>query len=118
MVVTIDTRVACPRGALRICPHFSSAHARLVLLCSDLGRTGLRRFALPLVPVLASTLPSEVISRIAVPMVAGMVSSTILTLAVIPAIYALAKQQKIAKASYKRGVKDDGELYTQRRPQT
>jgi Cu(I)/Ag(I) efflux system membrane protein CusA/SilA len=34
---------------------------------------------------------SEVMSRIAAPMVGGMISSTILTLAVIPAIYALVK---------------------------
>jgi Cu(I)/Ag(I) efflux system membrane protein CusA/SilA len=31
-------------------------------------------------------------SRIAAPMVGGMISSTVLTLAVIPAIYALVKQ--------------------------
>lgn len=35
---------------------------------------------------------SEVMQRIAVPMIGGMVSSTILTLVVIPAIYALVKQ--------------------------
>jgi copper/silver efflux system protein len=35
---------------------------------------------------------SEVMSRIAAPMIGGMVSSTILTLAVIPALYALVKQ--------------------------
>jgi Cu(I)/Ag(I) efflux system membrane protein CusA/SilA len=35
---------------------------------------------------------SEVMSRIAAPMVGGMISSTILTLVVIPAIYALAKE--------------------------
>ena len=34
---------------------------------------------------------SEVMQRIAVPMIGGMVSSTILTLAVIPAIYAIVK---------------------------
>jgi Cu(I)/Ag(I) efflux system membrane protein CusA/SilA len=34
---------------------------------------------------------SEVIQRIAVPMIGGMVSSTVLTLVVIPAIYALVK---------------------------
>jgi Cu(I)/Ag(I) efflux system membrane protein CusA/SilA len=34
---------------------------------------------------------SEVMQRIAVPMVGGMVSSAILTLVVIPAIYAVAK---------------------------
>ena len=34
---------------------------------------------------------SEVMQRIAVPMIGGMVSSTVLTLVVIPAIYAIAK---------------------------
>jgi Cu/Ag efflux pump CusA len=32
--------------------------------------------------------PTEVMSRIAAPMVGGMISSTVLTLGVIPAIYA------------------------------
>jgi len=40
---------------------------------------------------------SEVMSRIAAPMVGGMISSTILTLAVIPAIYALVKQWRMNK---------------------
>lgn len=38
---------------------------------------------------------SEVMSRIAAPMVGGMISSTVLTLAVIPAIYALVKKWRI-----------------------
>ena len=40
---------------------------------------------------------SEVMSRIAAPMVGGMVSSTVLTLAVIPAIYALVKQWELRR---------------------
>jgi Cu(I)/Ag(I) efflux system membrane protein CusA/SilA len=40
---------------------------------------------------------SEVMSRIAAPMVGGMISSTVLTLAVIPAIYALIKQWRLAR---------------------
>ncbi|MFG1423158.1 efflux RND transporter permease subunit [Roseixanthobacter liquoris] len=45
-----------------------------------------------LVPILWSTgTGSEVMQRIAVPMIGGMVSSTLLTLVVIPAIYALVK---------------------------
>ena len=40
---------------------------------------------------------SEVMSRIAAPMVGGMISSTVLTLAVIPAIYALVKQWGLAR---------------------
>ncbi|MFH1661074.1 MAG: efflux RND transporter permease subunit [Pseudomonadota bacterium] len=48
-----------------------------------------------LLPILWGTgTGSEVMSRIAAPMVGGMISSTILTLAVIPAIYALAKQHQ------------------------
>jgi Cu(I)/Ag(I) efflux system membrane protein CusA/SilA len=39
---------------------------------------------------------SEVMQRIAVPMIGGMVSSTVLTLAVIPAIYALIKGRGLA----------------------
>ncbi|TAH44713.1 MAG: efflux RND transporter permease subunit [Betaproteobacteria bacterium] len=42
---------------------------------------------------------SEVMSRIAAPMVGGMVSSTVLTLAVIPAIYALVKQWELRRKS-------------------
>jgi copper/silver efflux system protein len=45
-----------------------------------------------LVPILWSTgAGSEVMQRIAVPMIGGMVSSTVLTLVVIPAIYAMIK---------------------------
>jgi len=40
---------------------------------------------------------SEVMSRIAAPMVGGMISSTVLTLAVIPAIYALVKQWRLQR---------------------
>ena len=40
---------------------------------------------------------SEVMSRIAAPMIGGMISSTVLTLAVIPAIYALVKQWRLRK---------------------
>jgi Cu(I)/Ag(I) efflux system membrane protein CusA/SilA len=45
-----------------------------------------------LLPILwSSGTGSEVMQRIAVPMIGGMVSSTVLTLIVIPAIYALVK---------------------------
>ncbi len=40
---------------------------------------------------------SEVMSHIAAPMVGGMISSTVLTLVVIPAIYALVKQWRLKK---------------------
>ena len=42
---------------------------------------------------------SEVMSRIAAPMVGGMISSTVLTLAVIPALYALVKQWQLRRES-------------------
>jgi Cu(I)/Ag(I) efflux system membrane protein CusA/SilA len=49
-----------------------------------------------LLPIMWSTgAGSEVMSRIAAPMVGGMISSTILTLAVIPAIYALVKEWRL-----------------------
>ncbi|MGO9462435.1 MAG: efflux RND transporter permease subunit [Rhodomicrobium sp.] len=52
-----------------------------------------------LLPILWSTgTGSEVMQRIAVPMIGGMVSSTILTLVVIPAIYALLKGWGLPKA--------------------
>ena len=40
---------------------------------------------------------SEVMRRIAAPMVGGMLSSTVLTLIVIPAVYALVKQVPLGK---------------------
>jgi len=55
-----------------------------------------------LMPILwAHGTGSEVMSRIAVPMIGGMVSSTILTLVVIPAVYALIKGKGLAKAGTK-----------------
>ena len=53
-----------------------------------------------LVPIMWSTgTGSEVMQRIAVPMIGGMVSSTLLTLIVIPAIYALIKGWGLSKAA-------------------
>jgi len=45
---------------------------------------------------------SEVMQYIAVPMIGGMVSSTILTLIVIPAIYALVKMRSLPVATSQR----------------
>jgi Cu(I)/Ag(I) efflux system membrane protein CusA/SilA len=51
-----------------------------------------------LLPILWSTgVGSEVMQRIAVPMIGGMVSSTLLTLIVIPAVYALVKGAALGK---------------------
>jgi Cu(I)/Ag(I) efflux system membrane protein CusA/SilA len=53
-----------------------------------------------LLPILWSTgTGSEVMRRIAVPMVGGMVSSTVLTLLVIPAIYAIAKEWRLTRSA-------------------
>ena len=52
-----------------------------------------------LVPILWSTgTGSEVMQRIAVPMIGGMVSSTVLTLAVIPGVYALVKGWRLPRS--------------------
>jgi Cu(I)/Ag(I) efflux system membrane protein CusA/SilA len=52
-----------------------------------------------LVPILWSTgAGSEVMQRIALPMIGGMISSTILTLIVIPAVYALIKGHGLPRA--------------------
>jgi Cu(I)/Ag(I) efflux system membrane protein CusA/SilA len=51
-----------------------------------------------LLPILWSTgTGSEVMQRIAVPMIGGMISSTILTLIVIPAVYGLVKGWQLPK---------------------
>ena len=53
-----------------------------------------------LLPILWGTgTGSEVMSRIAAPMVGGMISSTVLTLAVIPAIYALLMQRRLERST-------------------
>ena len=61
-----------------------------------------------LVPILWSTgAGSEVMQRIAVPMIGGMVSSTLLTLIVIPAIYALVKGVGLPRRSDTIAVQSD-----------
>jgi copper/silver efflux system protein len=51
-----------------------------------------------LLPILWGTgTGSEVMSRIAAPMVGGMISSAVLTLAVIPAIYGLVKGWELGR---------------------
>ena len=56
-----------------------------------------------LLPILWSTRTgSEVMQRIAVPMVGGMISSTVLTLLVIPAIYALVKARAVEGKTARR----------------
>ena len=51
-----------------------------------------------LLPIMWSTgTGSEIMQRIAVPMIGGMISSTLLTLIVIPAIYALVKGAQLQR---------------------
>ena len=53
-----------------------------------------------LLPIMWSTgTGSEVMQRIAVPMIGGMVSSTLLTLIVIPAVYGLIKGWRLPAAA-------------------
>jgi Cu(I)/Ag(I) efflux system membrane protein CusA/SilA len=53
-----------------------------------------------LLPILWSTgTGSEVMQRIAVPMIGGMLSSAVLTLLVIPAVYALVKARGLPRAA-------------------
>ena len=60
-----------------------------------------------LVPILWSTgTGSEVMQRIAVPMIGGMVSSTILTLLVIPAVYGIVKGNIVDLNGIKASTKD------------
>jgi Cu(I)/Ag(I) efflux system membrane protein CusA/SilA len=61
-----------------------------------------------LIPIVWSTgTGSEVMQRIAVPMIGGMVSSTLLTLIVIPAIYALAKSWALPSRAHTNGILPD-----------
>ncbi|WP_375462520.1 efflux RND transporter permease subunit [uncultured Methylobacterium sp.] len=58
-----------------------------------------------LLPILWSTgSGSEVMQRIAVPMIGGMVSSTVLTLLVIPAVYGLVKGWRLPDAEVQRAL--------------
>src|ERR1700681_4373530 len=55
---------------------------------------------LRLLPIMWSTgTGSEIMQRIAVPMIGGMISSTLLTLIVIPAIYGLVRQRGLRSES-------------------
>jgi Cu(I)/Ag(I) efflux system membrane protein CusA/SilA len=58
-----------------------------------------------LLPIMWSTgTGSEVMRRIAAPMVGGMVSSTLLTLIVIPVIYALVKRRQLTRMQARESV--------------
>ena len=76
---------------------FTRAHLREAIMVGAVERV--RPKMMTVVAIMAGLLPilwstgtgSEVMQRIAVPMIGGMVSSTVLTLVVIPAVYGLIK---------------------------
>ncbi|MDE1948496.1 MAG: efflux RND transporter permease subunit [Burkholderiales bacterium] len=59
---------------------------------------------------------SEVMRRIAAPMVGGMISSTVLTLGVIPALYALVKQWRLGRDSRNAAAKSAAALQPSAQP--
>ena len=62
-----------------------------------------------LLPIMWSTgAGSEIMQRIAVPMIGGMISSTLLTLIVIPAIYALVKGAELGRALHRDAKPEPG----------
>jgi Cu(I)/Ag(I) efflux system membrane protein CusA/SilA len=66
-----------------------------------------------LVPIMWSTgTGSEVMQRIAVPMIGGMVSSTVLTLVVIPALYAFIKGWPLSSPEQTRGLRESADVTT------
>jgi len=70
-----------------------------------------------LLPILWSNgTGSEVMRRIAVPMVGGMVSSTVLTLLVIPAIYAIVKGWRLPRENVVPGNVPGMKVHTGKSP--
>jgi Cu(I)/Ag(I) efflux system membrane protein CusA/SilA len=64
-----------------------------------------------LLPIMWSTgTGSEVMQRIAVPMIGGMVSSTVLTLVVIPALYALIKGWPLRSSEQAPGLRQSADV--------
>ena len=86
-------------------PGASLARADLYAAVMEGAVERVRPKMMTVVAIMAGLLPimwgsgtgSEVMSRIAAPMVGGMISTTVLTLVVIPAIYALVKQWRLGK---------------------
>ena len=61
---------------------------------------------------------SELMQRIAVPMIGGMVSSTVLTLVVIPAVYSLVKGWRLPKPAARKGPEIARNFVPQSAPQS
>ncbi len=96
-----DRRNACELDGRQI----RTADSTAAIIAGAVERV--RPKMMTVVAIMAGLLPilwshgtgSEVMRRIAVPMVGGMVSSTVLTLLVIPAIYALVKGRQSVRAT-------------------
>ena len=72
-----------------------------------------------LVPILWSQgTGADVMKRIAAPMVGGMLTSTVLTLVVIPAIYSLWKEREVARQTSRRGTRVPTDAGTPHAPTT
>ena len=90
------------RAALGLPLTRADIHAAIMLGAVDRVRPKM----MTVVAIMAGLLPimwstgtgSEIMQRIAVPMIGGMISSTLLTLIVIPAIYALVKGVRLERA--------------------
>ncbi|WP_295132100.1 CusA/CzcA family heavy metal efflux RND transporter [uncultured Reyranella sp.] len=93
-----DVRARCAKANVL----FTREHLHEAIMTGAVDRV--RPKMMTVVAIMAGLLPimwstgtgSEVMNRIAVPMVGGMISSTVLTLLVIPALYALIKGRSLA----------------------
>jgi Cu(I)/Ag(I) efflux system membrane protein CusA/SilA len=96
----VDARAECERDKRP----FTRGDLRRAIMVGAVERV--RPKMMTVVAIIAGLLPilwstgsgSEVMQRIAVPMIGGMVSSTVLTLVVIPAVYGLVKGWVLAEA--------------------
>ena len=104
MLIYLDHAWAATQERCRIegrAPHAQDLYAAVMEGAVERVRPKM----MTVVAIMAGLLPimwgtgtgSEVMSRIAAPMVGGMISSTVLTLAVIPALYALIKQWQMGR---------------------
>ncbi|CAM2731413.1 efflux RND transporter permease subunit [Methylobacterium mesophilicum] len=115
MLVYLDQALAERRGeAARAGRPLTRADLRAAIMVGAVERV--RPKMMTVVAIMAGLLPilwstgagSEVMQRIAVPMIGGMASSTLLTLIVIPAVYGLVKGRGLPAAADLPGSAPDG----------
>ena len=104
MLIYLDHALleACAKAATEARP-FTRADLNAAIMVGAVERV--RPKMMTVVAIMAGLMPilwahgtgSEVMQRIAVPMIGGMVSSTVLTLVVIPAVYSLVKGWRVAR---------------------